>query len=98
MIKPTSVTTPSAPDRDEIARRVFAVVCHENFHLPDELDHWLSMIEGSAGFLHMSCAEDDFRGHGFSSSPSEIACLAELLQRSAAIARILATSIREGGQ
>jgi ABC-type transporter Mla subunit MlaD len=39
-------------DRDALARRVFgAAICHSIIDLQDALANWLSLAEGTAGFL-----------------------------------------------
>lgn len=94
----TSAPSASTPARDELARQLLAVVLPPNQRLSDEIDFWLGMIQGTAGYLYVTCDQDHFRDHAFSTSPDEISALAALLQRSAAITRVLAGGIGEVGQ
>ena len=88
---PSSAST----SRDELARQLLAVVLPPTQRLSDEVDFWLGMIQGTAAYLHVTCDQDHFRDRAFSTSPDEIAALAALLQRSAAITRVLAGGIGE---
>jgi hypothetical protein len=92
-----SAPSASTPARDELARQLLAVVLHPNQRLSDELDYWLGMIQGTAAYLAVTCDQDHFRDRAFSTSPDEVSALAALLQRSAAITRVLAGGMGEGG-
>ncbi len=78
--------------RDELARQVLDIICHPNLGPADELDYWLGMIQGTADYLYASADRDHFR-HDDGARPDQIAAIAGLLQKSAAICRILAAGM-----
>ena len=94
----TSAPSASTPARDELARQLLAVVLPPNQRLSDELDFWLSLIAGAAGHLHCAFDESHFYQRDFIGSADQVAALAGLLEKSTRIARVLAASVREGGQ
>jgi len=98
MTDPLTATPASATPRDELAHALLDTVLPANYRAADELDHWLMIIAGSAGYLYASCDTAHFHTQDFIGSPDDVAALAALLQKAANIARVLASGIREGCQ
>ncbi len=98
MTSPTTTTVTVDPQRDALARALLDVVCHPQARIADELDFWLGLLSGTAGYLYATCDTGHFHHQDFIGSADEVAALAALLQKSANIARVLASGLREVGQ
>lgn len=90
--------TTTNPHRDALARELLDTVLPANYRAADELDHWLSLIAGAAGHLYCAFDASHFHQRDFFGSADQVAALAALLEKSARIARVLASGIREGCQ
>ena len=103
MTSPTTTTVTVDPQRDALARELLDTVLPANYRVADELDHWLSLIAGTAGHLYCAFDASHFHQRDFIGSADQVAAIAALLEKSTRIARVLASGlrdpgIREGGQ
>lgn len=92
----TTVPDPNAA-RNELGRSILdAAICHPRLSAADELDSWLGMIEGVAGFLGCSAAALRDDSMNTAPLPEHVAAVGALIERSAKIARGLADAVAAG--
>jgi hypothetical protein len=82
-------------DREDINRRLLAVVWHPGIDAINALNDWLSLIEGVAQYLRISSAETRNREDPPFNS-HELSAMGDTIAKAAGIALILAEAAASG--
>ncbi|WP_295583916.1 hypothetical protein [uncultured Lamprocystis sp.] len=92
---PGAPLTRATFDREDINRRLLAVVWHPGVNAIDALNDWLSLIEGVAQYLRISSAETrNPEDPQFNSD--ELSAMGDTIAKAARIALILAEAAASG--